>query len=94
MFLDEEMTVTTLYDVSPAMEGNRVKLDRHKVPPTLTPPAGYPADKNTHHISNYYPQDVEQPVEIAFYDKNGMSRENFFGNNIQHFSTVIFTLRE
>jgi len=71
---DDEMTVTTLYDVSPAMEGNRVKLDRHKVPPTLTDPEGYPQDKNTHHISNYYPQDVEQPVEIAFYDKNDMDK--------------------
>ena len=37
----------------------------------LEKPVGYPDDPNTHHIANFYPQDIEQPVEIAFYDKNG-----------------------
>ena len=37
----------------------------------MEPPPGYPDDPQTHHIANYYPQDIEQPVEIAFYDKNG-----------------------
>jgi len=71
---ERSMKITTMYDTSPALEGKTVELDSHKTPPTLEKPVGYPDDPNTHHIANFYPQDIEQPVEIAFYDKNDIDK--------------------
>merc|ERR1712212_537867 len=43
-----------------------MKMDTHKVPPTTFVPENYPANPNTHHISRYQPQDIEQPTVLAY----------------------------
>ena len=63
------MSVTTLYDTSP--NGKKVKLDTHYVPPTTFWPENYPDNINTHNIARFEPQEIEQPIEIAFNEDMG-----------------------
>jgi len=61
---EKTIRMTNLYDTEPY--GQDVALEKHKQPSSCFQPENYPTNPNTHFIDQYYPQAIEQPVEISF----------------------------
>merc|ERR1711962_474160 len=61
---EKSIRMTNVYDTEPY--GQDVALEKYKKPSSWFQPENYPANPNTHYIDQYYPQAIEQPVEISF----------------------------
>lgn len=64
---ERRIRMTNMYDTN---EGGTVsELETSKEPHSWEQPEHFPENPNTHFIDQYYPQAIEQPVEIAFNGK-------------------------
>jgi len=61
---EKTIRMTNLYDTEPY--GEDVTLEKFKQPSSWFEPENYPSNPNTHFVDQYYPQAIEQPVEISF----------------------------